>query len=117
MNNVKHNKMKKYIGFIVFLGFSLNVSAQVSPEIELGVKGVTSGNFNVNSVGASSAVSDFSDSQILLGFKQKLYNNWRAQMVFGMQFPDADSDLGQVFYNHVFIKLENQKNIFKKYEL
>ena len=105
--------MKKYIGFIAFLGFSLNVSAQVSPEIELGVKGVTSGNFNVNSVGASSAVSDFSDSQILLGFKQKLYNNWRAQMVFGMQFPDADSDLGQVFYNHVFIKLENQKNIFK----
>ncbi len=95
------------------MGLESVVQAQVSPEIELGAKGVMSGNIEINSANIASAVSDFSDSQILLGFKQKLYNSWRAQMVFGMQFPDADSDLGQVFYNHVFLKLEDQKNIIK----
>ncbi len=95
------------------LGLASIVQAQVSPEIELGVKGVMSGNVRINSVNETSAVSDFSDSQILLGFRQKLYSSWRAQMVFGMQFPDADSDLGQVFYNHVFLQVEDEKNIFK----
>jgi len=95
----------------VLLGVSLFATGQVLPEIELGAKAVVSGNLNINESGTASAVSDFSDSQILLGFREKLYNNWRGQMVFGMQFPDADSDLGTVFFNHVFVKVENQKNI------
>ena len=98
---------------ILILG-SLSVGqAQVSPEMELGAKGVMSGNIAVDDAGTSSAVSDFSDSQLLLGFKQKLYNRWRAQMVFGMQFPDADSELGQVFYNHVFLKVMDKSNNIK----
>ncbi|PCJ81243.1 MAG: hypothetical protein COA49_05900 [Bacteroidetes bacterium] len=105
--------MKNHIILILILFVTTSVKGQVSPEIELGAKGVMSGNFEIKDNNSTSAVSDFSDSQILLGFRQKLYNNWRAQMVFGMQFPDADSDLGQVFYNHVFLKLENQKNIVK----
>ncbi len=106
-------KTTKYILSVVFLGVGLLAQSQVLPEIEMGAKAVVSGNINVDDAGSTSAVSDFSDSQILLGFRQKLYNDWRGQMVFGMQFPDADSDLGQVFFNHVFIKVENQKNIFK----
>ncbi len=105
--------MRKINLILILLASVVFAQAQVLPEIELGAKGVMSGNFENNNTIASSAVSDFSDSQLLLGFRQKLYNNWRSQMVFGMQFPDADSDLGQVFYNHVFLKLENQKNIFK----
>lgn len=105
--------MKNLIKLFLITGLSINAHSQVSPEIELGAKGVMSGNVKVDANGATSAVSDFSDSQILLGLKQKLYNNWRANMVFGFQFPDADSDLGQLFFNHVFIKVENQKNIFK----
>ncbi len=105
--------MKKNIIIALILGLASVVQAQVSPEIELGAKGVMSGNLRIKNTSATSAVSDFSDSQILLGFRQKLYSEWRAQMVFGMQFPDADSDLGQVFYNHVFLQLENQKNIIK----
>ncbi len=105
--------MNKY--FIVFLALGVVSVAhtQVSPEIELGAKGVMSGNIVALDADATSAISDFSDSQLLLGFRQKLYNHWRSQMVFGMQFPDADSDLGQVFYNHVFLKLENRNNIIK----
>jgi len=105
--------MKRYLTLFIATFSSLLSISQVLPEIELGVKGVVSANIGINSAGVSSAVSDFSDSQILLGFRQKLYNKWRGQMVFGMQFPDADSDLGQVFYNHVFIQIEDQKNIIK----
>ncbi|NOZ35602.1 MAG: hypothetical protein GXO80_09940 [Chlorobi bacterium] len=105
--------MKTTIVTILILLIRTVMYAQVSPEIELGAKGVMSGNFNIDNTNTSSAVSDFSDSQLLLGFKQKLYSNWRGQMVFGLQFPDADSNLGQVFFNHIFLKIENQKNIIK----
>ena len=110
MNNVKTNKMKKIIYLIVlFFGIA---NAQITPEFEIGAKGVFSGNLNLNSE-ESSAVSDFSDTQLLMGLSQKLYNNWRAQFVLGLQFPDANSNLGEVFYNNIFIRLEDQKNMIK----
>ena len=110
MNNVKTNKMKKLIYLIVlFFGIA---NAQITPEFEIGAKGVFSGNLNLNSE-ESSAVSDFSDTQLLMGLSQKLYNNWRAQFVLGLQFPDANSNLGEVFYNNIFIRLEDQKNMVK----
>ena len=102
--------MKKLIYILLLIsGIS---SAQITPEFEIGAKGVFSGNFNFNS-DESSAVSDFSDTQLLMGLKQKLYNNWRAQFVLGLQFPDANSNLGEVFYNNIFIRLEDQSNIVK----
>ena len=67
------------------------INAQITPEFEIGAKGVFSGNLNFNS-DESSAVSDFSDTQLLMGLSQKLYNNWRAQFVLGLQFPDANSN-------------------------
>ena len=102
--------MKKII-YIVIL-FSGLANAQITPEFEIGTKGVFSGNLNINS-DEPSAVSDFSDTQLLMGLRQKLYNNWRAQFVLGLQFPDANSKLGEVFYNNIFIRLEDQKNIVK----
>tara|TARA_R110002074_G_scaffold298053_1_gene469649 strand:- start:2632 stop:3810 length:1179 start_codon:yes stop_codon:yes gene_type:complete len=110
MNNVKTNKMKKLI-YLIVLYFGI-ANAQITPEFEIGAKGVFSGNLNLNSE-ESSAVSDFSDTQLLMGLSQKLYNNWRAQFVLGLQFPDANSNLGEVFYNNIFIRLENQKNMIK----
>ncbi|NOX86624.1 MAG: hypothetical protein GXO86_11790 [Chlorobi bacterium] len=105
--------MKKYILIIPMLVLAMIIQAQVSPEIELAAKGVVSGNLTIDEANTTSAVSDFSDSQILLGFRQKLYNSWRGQLVFGAQFPDAESDLGVIFFNHVFIQVEDQKNIIK----
>lgn len=99
--------MKKTI--IIFLLCLGNLNAQITPEFEVGARGVFSGNLNFKSE-ESSAVSDFSDTQLLLGLRQKLYNNWRAQFVLGIQFPDANSKLGQVFYNNIFIQIEDEKN-------
>ena len=102
--------MKKIIYILVFITGVVN--AQITPEFEVGAKGVFSGNFNINS-DESSAVTDFSDTQLLLGLRQKLYNNWRAQFVLGLQFPDANSNLGEVFYNNIFMRIEDEKNIVK----
>jgi|TARA_R110000744_G_scaffold350873_1_gene456614 hypothetical protein len=102
--------MKKIIYVLVFITGVVN--AQITPEFEVGAKGVFSGNFNINS-DESSAVTDFSDTQLLLGLRQKLYNNWRAQFVLGLQFPDANSNLGEVFYNNIFMRIEDKKNIVK----
>ena len=103
--------MKKILSILLlyFIGF---VNAQITPEFEIGARGVFSGNLNINS-DESNAVSDFSDTQLLLGLRQKLYNDWRVQFVLGIQFPDANSNLGEVFYNNIFIRLEDEKNIFK----
>ncbi|MBU2444183.1 MAG: hypothetical protein KJ666_01235 [Bacteroidetes bacterium] len=108
--------MKKVIlGTIVlciFLISNLGI-AQVNPEIQLGARGVFSINNDITNNAKSSAINDFSDSGFLLGFRQKMYNDFRGQFVLGFQFPDADSDLGQIFFHQVFIKLEDQNNIIK----
>jgi len=104
--------MKKIIFILIAVSFTLLSNAQITPEFEFGARGVFSGNMNVNS-DESSAVSDFSDTQLLLGMKQKLYSSWRSNFVVGLQFPDANSNLGQVFFNNIFIRLENKSNILK----
>jgi len=108
---LKHKTTYLSITLLV-LGFSL-ASAQVSPEIRLGARGVMSFNVDARSDETSSAINDFSDTALLLGFRQKLYNKLRGQLVVGFQFPDADSELGQVFYHQVFVKLENKSNMLK----
>lgn len=108
--------MKKVILATIVLSISLlsNFSkAQVNPEIQLGARGVFSVNNDIINNEKSSAINDFSDSGFLLGFRQKMYNDFRGQFVLGFQFPDADSDLGQIFFHQVFIKLEDQNNIIK----
>lgn len=87
--------------------------AQVSPEIQLGARGVMSLNVDDQAGRTTSAVNDFSDSAILLGFRQKLYSDFRGRMVIGFQFPDANSELGQVFFHQVFLLLENRSNVLK----
>ena len=100
--------------FLLWAVFSAGgLRAQVSPEIQLGARGVMSVNIDANSGATASAINDFSDSGILLGFRQKLYNKFRGQFVIGMQFPDADSDLGQIFFHQTFLLLEDRRNIIK----
>lgn len=90
-----------------------NLVAQVSPEIQLAGRGVMSINNDRISDKTYSSVNDFSDTGILLGFRQKMYNQFRGQLVIGFQFPDADSDLGQVFFHQTFLKIEDKTNILK----
>jgi len=99
--------------FILSFTFLGTIFGQISPEIQLGARGVMSVNVDANSDKTTSAINDFSDSGILLGFRQKLYSNFRGQFVMGMQFPDANSDLGQIFFHQTFLKLEDRTNIIK----
>ena len=93
------------------------------PQIEIGFKTIATGNYYRNKGNASlnipvlndgdQVLTDFSDSYLMLGISQKLYRGWRGQMAIGFTFPDVNSGLGQVFYNQVMLKVENQRNIFK----
>ena len=47
------------------------------------------------------AVPDFSDSFLLLRLDRQLYTSHRAGMILGFLFPDADTNLGDVFYNQI----------------
>jgi hypothetical protein len=100
-----------------------NDGEELLPQIEIGFKTITTGNYYSNKGKASlnipvlnegdRALTDFSDSYLMLGVSQKLYKGWRGQMVLGFTFPDVNSGLGQVFYNQVMLKVENKKNIIK----
>ncbi len=110
--------MKSIKIFLWVLAFGLIVLsqrawAQVTPEFQIGARGVVSFNTDVANHKATSAVNDFSDSGLLVGFRQKMYNKFRGQLVIGFQFPDADSDLGQLFFHQTFVKLEDRTNIIK----
>lgn len=108
---------EKKASFIVLLFLLINTTsglfAQVSPEVLMGARGVMSLNLNKISDEKSSAVSDFSDTSFLIGFRQKLYNQFRGKFVLGFQFPDAESDLGQIYFHQVFLQIEDKSNILK----
>lgn len=86
--------------------------AQVMPEFELAARGVMSVNGQTANGNTSSATNDFSDSSVLLGLREKLYNDFRGRLVVGFQFPDAESNLGQIFFHQVFVQLDNHTNNF-----
>ncbi len=109
------SKIKKYLLFLPLLALFIPDTgiAQLSPEIQLGARGVISFNLDFLREQTFSAVNDFSDSSLLFGFRQKLYGAWRGQFVLGFQFPDADSDLGQIYFHQIFLKIEDKSSIFK----
>jgi len=86
--------------------------AQVMPEFELAARGVMSVNGQLANSHTSSATNDFSDSSVLLGLREKLYNDFRGRLVVGFQFPDARSNLGQIFFHQVFVQLDDHTNNF-----
>ena len=105
--------IKNLFIFVLLAGLLHSAFAQVSPEIQLGARGVMSFNTDIAGNKKATSVNDFSDTGLLLGFRQKMYSNFQGQLVIGLQFPDADSDLGQVFFHQTFVKIEDQKNILK----
>ncbi|MBU2046314.1 MAG: hypothetical protein KJ712_06255, partial [Bacteroidetes bacterium] len=91
-----------FIPLLVLLGSTYTAKAQsegeeVLPQIEIGFKTITTGNYYNNKGNASlnipilnegdQVLSDFSDSYLMLGVSQKLYRGWRGQMVMGLTFP------------------------------
>jgi len=85
----------------------------VTPEILLGARGIASMNLDYTPGGGEETVSDFSDTSLLVGFRQKLYNKYRGSLVIGFQFPDEGSQLEPILFHQVFLRVEDRTNIFK----
>ncbi len=85
----------------------------VTPEILLGARGIASMNLDYTAAGGEETVSDFSDTSLLVGFRQKLYSNYRGALVIGFQFPDEGSRLEPILFHQVFLRVEDRSNIFK----
>ena len=98
---------------LLLMSTTVAQAQDLAPELQFGARGVVSGNVNIASGQTTSAVSDFSDTALLVGARQKLFHDARGQLVIGFQFPDAESNLGQVFFHRVFVRLENQRNAFQ----
>ena len=87
-----------------------------APRLTFGGRGLVS--FDVNGTAAWSAgetgdteygtVNNFSDSFLLLRLDQQLYEKDRAGLVTGFLFPDAEADLGQVFFNQMNVFYDRQ---------
>jgi hypothetical protein len=107
-------KMNNFL--IILLAFTLclvsatSSRAELTPEVQLGIKGVFSLDYTRKDGSSDATLANFDDTSILLGFKEKLYSDYRGQFVVSMKFTDPDSDLGPVFYNHLFLKMEDQKS-------
>lgn len=104
-----------FISLFIFLVAGIHdlANAEVSPEILLGARGIISLNINNTSEVDSETVADFSDTSMLLSFRQKLYSNFRGQFVLGFQLPDRDSTLDSPFFHHVFLKVEDRNNMLQ----
>ena len=100
--------------FIFFVaGIHDLATAEVSPEILLGARGIVSLNINNTSEVDSETASDFSDTSMLISFRQKLYSRYRGQFVLGFQLPDRDSSLDSPFFHQVFLKVEDKSNMLQ----
>ncbi len=77
---------------------------EVTPELTLGSR-VTSSLGVGNNLGPTVS---FADSMLLLRGRLDLFHAGYGGLLLGFQFPDADSDLGLVFFNqiNVFVQLE-----------
>ncbi len=99
-------KNKIYLSLIIVLVSIFSIYnlclSEVSPEIQLGARGIVSLNLDYLSDNDSETVADTSDTSLLLGFRQKLYSDYRGQFVIGFQIPDKDSDLDPLFFHQVF---------------
>ncbi len=103
--------------FIAFVStFSLAAAfaalADLKPEVQLGARAVINAAAEVEDGEAAEAVADFADTSLNVGFRQKLYGDFRGRMVVGFQFPEAGSALGPVFFDQVFLKVEDKSNAF-----
>jgi len=105
-------RLNLLVTLFIFGTYSLGL-AEVSPEIQLGARGIVSVNFDQSPEEDSQTVSDFSDTSLLLGFRQKLYSDYRGQLVIGFQLPDRGSGLEPLFFHQVFFKIGNKSNILK----
>ena len=89
-----------------------NAFAQPQAELTVGTRGVSSVGAELSAgadaVDGAVGVIDFSDTAVLLRGRLQLFPDVRGGSVVGLQFPDADSDLGVVFFHQTYLFLESR---------
>jgi len=102
---------------LVMLGLAtlvprLVTAQELESELTLGVNSLGSAGTEIstgaNSGDKATGVVDFSDTSLLLRGRIQLYSGIRGGSVVGLQFPDADSELGAVFFHQAHVFLEGQ---------
>ncbi len=109
--------MRRTLRFVAAVATLVTVSGSVwaqesTPRVTVGGLGLVSFNVNADKPLTSGTdigtVNDFSDSFVLIRLDRQLYERDRAGVVIGFLFPDARTDLGQVFYNQVNVFYNSQ---------
>jgi hypothetical protein len=102
---------------VISLSAPAAASAQESmPRLTFGGKGLVSFDLNGTTPFAAGetgdtdfgTVNNFSDSFLLLRLDRQLYEKDRAGLVVGLLFPDAETELGEVFYNQVHVFYDSE---------
>lgn len=87
-------------------------AAQPQAELTVGTRSVASVGAELaagpNAVDRALGIIDFSDTSLLLRGRLQLFPDFRGGSVLGLQFPDADSDLGVVFFHQAYVFVESR---------
>ncbi|MBN4059247.1 hypothetical protein JYT22_01185 [Endomicrobium sp. AH-315-J14] len=98
--------------FSAVLLLSASASSQPQPELTIGTRSIASVaaelSAGADSQGGALGVVDFSDTSVMLRGRLQLFPEFRGGSVVGFQFPDADSDLGVVFFHQAYLFLEGR---------
>ncbi len=88
------------------------MSQEVEPELTLGMEtlGSIAAEFSggSNSGERATGIVDFSDTALLMRGRILLFSEIRGGSVVGFQFPDADSELGAVFFHSAYAFLQGK---------
>ena len=98
------------VALLVTLAAVPQAFAEITPEIQLGVRGTFSLEYSEVGNDGSTDLLNFDDTSVMLGFRQKLFSDTRAKLVVGMKFTDPDSDLGDIYYHHIFTGIQSERS-------
>ncbi|MBL4632525.1 MAG: hypothetical protein JKY56_01560 [Kofleriaceae bacterium] len=112
MRNIKLTLAAAVAIAAVGLAPRVSEAQEVQPELTLGMEtlGSIGANYSTgeNSGAGATGIVDFSDTALLVRSRIQLYPNIRGGSAIGLQFPDADSELGAVFFHQAYAFLEGQ---------
>lgn len=102
--------------WLFFLGALLitspGLAQENTPELTIGARGIASFAGTLTTAPGQteqlSGLIDFSDTSLLVRGRYELFNGLRGGTLIGFQFPDADSDLGIIFFHQINVFLTSR---------
>ena len=110
---MKRNDILLVTGALLAVFAGASQAAELSPELQVGSRGIVSLDAGRTDSGGEETYLNYSDTTLLVGFRQKLYGTLRARMALGLEFPEAGSELGPVFFHQMIFKVEDETNVVR----